>query len=202
MQLGRGSLNIKSSLKAVKYSKCHHWRRDPNGFPKLCYTFNKLLVMKNFFFCNSSLVVSHIIINLSDYKGVSLLKNVGMCCWACIYMVYYYNVFLIRNWMRHKWKSFRQHWKVLHKRTKPSSLKPRSDYMTFTCMLHVTQVNSVVAKCQGSILMAIIYSEGSVSWPPISTMFLKHKLFFISFLLCSNVAKQVARSAVHFILPL
>ena len=34
--------------------------------------------------------------------------------------------------------------------------------VTFTCMLHVIQVNSVVAKCQGSILMAIIYSEGSV----------------------------------------
>ena len=74
--------------------------------------------------------------------------------------------------------------------------------VTFTCMLHVIQVNSVVAKCQGSILMAIIYSEGSVNWPPISTMFLKHKLFFISFLFCSNVAKQVARSSVHLIVPL
>lgn len=74
--------------------------------------------------------------------------------------------------------------------------------VTFTCMLHVIQVNSVVAKCQESILVAIIYSEGSISWPPISTMFLKRTLFFISFLFCSNVAKQVARSAVHFIVPL
>ena len=73
--------------------------------------------------------------------------------------------------------------------------------VTFTFMLHVVQVNSVVAKCQGSLLMAIIYSEGSVSWPPISTMFLK-RTFFISFLFCSNVAKQVACSAVHFIVPL
>ena len=72
--------------------------------------------------------------------------------------------------------------------------------VTFTFMLHVVQVNSV--KCQGSLLMAIIYSESSVSWPAISTMFLKRTLFFISFLVCSNVAKQVACSAVHFIVPL
>lgn len=70
--------------------------------------------------------------------------------------------------------------------------------VTFTFMLHVVQVNSVVTKCQGSLLMAIIYSESSVSWPAISTMFLKRTLFFISFLFCSNVAKQVACSAVHY----
>ena len=74
--------------------------------------------------------------------------------------------------------------------------------VTFTFMLHVVQVNSVVTKGQGSLLMAIIYSESSVSWPAISTMFLRRTLFFISFLFCSNVAKQVACSAVHFIVPL
>ena len=34
-------------------------------------------------------------INLNDYKGVYLLKNVGMCCRACIYMLYYDMFFLL-----------------------------------------------------------------------------------------------------------
>ena len=37
---------------AASNSKPHHWWRDADGFQELCVTLNKLLVLKNIFFCN------------------------------------------------------------------------------------------------------------------------------------------------------
>ena len=63
-------------------------------------------------------------------------------------------------------KGFTQKNETLKLETK---VRLREVLVTFTCMLHLVQVNSVVAKYrgggyQGSVLIAI---KGSVSWPPI-----------------------------------
>ena len=56
-------------------------KKGSEWIPKALPHFQQIVGDEEFFFvCNSSLVVSYIIINLRDYKGVYLLKNVGMCC--------------------------------------------------------------------------------------------------------------------------
>lgn len=55
-------------------------KKGSEWIPKAVPHFQQIVGDEEFFFCNSSLVVSYSIINLSDYIGVYLLKNVGVCC--------------------------------------------------------------------------------------------------------------------------
>ena len=71
-------------------------------------------------------------------------------------------------------KGFTQKNETLKLETK---VRLREVLVTFTCMLHLVQVNSVVAKYQGSVLIAI---KGSVSWPPIKYNGLKTTHYFSS----------------------